>query len=79
MKLIDKEQLHYKRVFIQHEYDAKGDVVVFAKDIDKQPTIEAIPTDWIELYANVTYSCVKEKEREVLQMLLKDWRKANEI
>ena len=51
MRLIDADKLHYKKVWIENEnYDVKAAVVVFAKEIDKTPTVEAIPVEWIKEY-----------------------------
>ena len=51
MKLIDADKLHYKKVWIENEdYDVKAAVVVFAKEIDKAPIVEAIPVEWIRKY-----------------------------
>ena len=41
MRLIDADKLHYKRKLF--EDSDKSEVVVFAKDIDKAPTIDAVP------------------------------------
>ena len=51
MRLIDADKLHYKKVWIENEdYDVKSAVVVFAKEIDKAATVEAIPVEWIKKY-----------------------------
>lgn len=41
MRLIDADKLHYIRKWF--EDSNKSEVVVFAKDIDKAPTVDAIP------------------------------------
>lgn len=47
MRLIDADKLHYKKVWIENEdYDVKAAVVVFAKEIDKAPTVDAVPVVW---------------------------------
>lgn len=51
MRLIDADKLHYKKVWIENEdYDVKAAVVVFAKEIDKAPSVDAIPVEWIKKY-----------------------------
>lgn len=47
MRLIDADKLHYIKVMILHqtkeEATEKQDVVIFAKEIDKAPTVDAVP------------------------------------
>lgn len=47
MRLIDADKLHYIKVIISHqtkeEATEKEAVVVFAKEVDKAPTVDAVP------------------------------------
>lgn len=75
MKLIDIEKLPYKLVSIEHENGWENEVVVFAKDIDKQPNIEAIPVEWIKEYAErgSSYHLYPEIVEGSLKMMVEDW------
>jgi hypothetical protein len=45
MRLIDADKLHYIRKWF--EDSGKSEVVVFAKEIDKAPTVQAITVEWL--------------------------------
>lgn len=69
-RLIDASKLHYIRVWINSGYDENNpDVVVFAKEINKAPTIEAIPVEWIEKKLEENYWQWPDA-----RSLIKDWR-----
>lgn len=67
MRLIDADKLHYIRKWF--EDSNKSEVVVFAKEIDKAPTVDAIPVEWIQRWwdANYKYADVEVGD------LLNDW------
>lgn len=48
MRLIDADKLHYIHKWF--EDSGKGEVVVFAKEIDHVPVVEAIPIEWIRAW-----------------------------
>lgn len=74
MRLIDADKLHYIRKLF--EDSDKSEVVVFAKEIDKAPTVKAIPIAWIE---NWMYGLYFGNSDEVCKKLIADWRKDNGI
>lgn len=73
MRLIDADKLHYIRKWF--EDSGKSEVVVFAREIDKQKEVEAIPIEWIRKW--------KERDenywdkRYAIDDLLEDWEKEN--
>lgn len=83
MRLIDADKLHYIRKWF--EDSGKSEVVVFAKEIDKAPTVKAIPVEWIKNYARHKASkgfteidCYWQSwEDDVLKMVTA-WEKENE-
>lgn len=70
MRLIDADKLHYIRKWF--EDSGKGEVVVFAKEIDKAPIVEAIPIKWIKKQAlehphldgTLFYQMIRQWEKE---------------
>lgn len=61
MRLIDADKLHYIKVMILHSTEedrAKKDVVVFAKEIDKALTVDAVPVARLNDFCKRwTYAC----------------------
>lgn len=59
MRLIDADKLHYIRKWF--EDSGKSEVVVFAKEIDKAPTVDAVPVirckdcKWYEMSEEETF------------------------
>lgn len=86
MRLIDADKLHYIRKWF--EDSGKSEVVVFAKEIDKAPTVKAISVEWIEKYAkrfieleNRNYFAYRgfSDIGEAILNMLENWEKENEI
>lgn len=73
MKLIDIEKLPYKLVSIEHENGWENEVVVFAKDIDKQPSVEAIPISWIDSYITDSEIGITANNPINIKMMVEDW------
>lgn len=73
MRLIDADKLHYIRKWF--EDSGKSEVVVFAKEIDKAPTVQAITIEWIEKKLN----CCDNINADIfVKALIRDWEKENE-
>ena len=78
MRLIDIDKLHYIRKWF--EDSGKSEVVVFAKEIDKAPTVKAIPVEWIEKWSRQFYDKNGRYNGEGYDSvwdLLEDWEKEN--
>jgi len=89
MRIIDADKLHYIRKWF--EDSGKSEVVVFAKEIDKAPTVKAIPIELIEkemkrldedikwawYYGNTALDKM-EYLKTWLTIKLEDWGKENE-
>ena len=74
MKIIDADKLHYIRKWF--EDSGKSEVVVFAKEIDKAPTVKAIP---IELYEQVKGErdiAIEQLKALNIELFEKPYRKA---
>ena len=71
MRLIDADKLHYKKVYTIESY--KSAVVVFAKEIDKANTIDAIPIEWIKETIELAKKVGEERYADKLEVLLEDW------
>ena len=54
MRLIDADKLHYIHKWF--EDSGKGEVVVFAKEIDKAPIVNAIPIDFLRDWFGGNYN-----------------------
>lgn len=65
MRLIDADKLHYIRKWF--EDSNKSEVVVFARGIDKAPTVKAIPVEWIAEW-------VTTHDEFSWSRMLHDWR-----
>lgn len=88
MRLIDADKLHYIRKWF--EESGKSEIVVFGKEIDKAPTVDAIPIEWIERWLDrVTgtkdgddiseYHDIVKGGILFINMLERDWEKENEV
>ena len=85
MRLIDADKLHYKKVCCDENY--KLTVVVFAKEIDKAPLVDAIPIDYIkeqiEMYDGLSdirddrWGDIYHTFSQLLRGLIAHWRKDN--
>ena len=74
MKIIDADKLHYIRKWF--EDSGKSEVVVFAKEIDKAPTVKAIPIERIEKKLN----CCDNINAEIfVKALIRDWEEENDF
>lgn len=51
--------------------------ITIKNQIDKMPTVEAIPTEWIKKYGVVKNEIVHTALENVLYWLIKDWEKEN--
>ena len=76
MRLIDADKLHYIRQLF--EDSDKSEVVVFAKEIDKAPTVKAIPIEWIEKWFSQFYGEQGLEWNRCKRLMLEDWEKENE-
>lgn len=78
MRLIDADKLHYIRKWF--EDGSKSAVVVFAKEIDKAPTVEAITVEWMKSYSERVsdYSVSSLYKKATIKQMLEDWEKENE-
>lgn len=70
MRLIDAGKLHYIRKWFDDS--GKSEVVVFAKEIDKAPTVKAIPIEWIEKYI---WNADTNEEKRALRKMYIFWEK----
>ena len=66
MRLIDADKLHYIKKYFEDGY--KGDVVVFAKEIDKAPTVKAIP--WSEI-CRILYN--RPDDHAQIRQMMYEW------
>lgn len=78
-RLIDADKLHYIRKLF--EDSDKSEVVVFAKEIDKAPSVDAIPIAWIKKYS--AKICADDGGRynskaSGIDRMIYDWEKENE-
>lgn len=79
MRLIDADKLHYIRKLF--EDSDRSEVVVFAKEIDKAPTVKAIPIEWIRKWHGIDdiRDCdLREYVKCTMLYMIKDWEKENE-
>lgn len=75
MRLIDADKLHYiHKYFVD---TLKGDIVVFGKEIDKAPTVKAIPIEWIKEWIERDDNYFDK--RYAIEDMLDDWEKENEV
>lgn len=71
MRLIDADKLHYIRKWF--EDSGKSEVVVFAKEIDKAPRVEAIPISFIK--ECITKGDEWTFDKDTLWHLIETWEK----
>lgn len=71
MRLIDADKLHYIRKLF--EDSDKSEVVVFAKEIDKAPTVKAIPIEWIEKWISKRNDFPTMPYNQHIRNMLDDW------
>ena len=80
MRLIDADEIRYTS--LQDGFGRIKECIAFSTDIDKTPTVEAIPIDWMKKFANER---AKNEEEEgywhfwgtdLLQMITQ-WEKEN--
>ena len=76
MSLIDRNKLKYEKTIIQDSKYEEGDIVYWVSkdDIEKQPTVEAIPVEWIG-----TWWDKQPPERDSVFFLLRDWERETGI
>lgn len=82
MRLIDADKLKYAH-YVQRKdmpigYEGTqpiyADTDIIAYDIDKAPTVKAIPIEWLEKYI---WSADTHKEKETLRKMYISWEKEN--
>ena len=86
MRLIDADKLHYHRELIDKlDCGISPAVVVYAKEIDKAPIINAIPIEWIKNEARKAMTAGHRYNHDYglvytacLDQLLENWEKENE-
>lgn len=72
MRLIDADEV--KRSFIGNRYGTKAIEYV----IDNEPTVKAIPIEWIEQFMNrFRVGMVISDEYALLHFMLTEWEKEN--
>lgn len=83
MRLIDADKLHYIRKWF--EDSGKSEAVVFAKEIDKAPTVQAIPVEHIYRRATEFSKMYSDKDlftaKEIglaLVLIVRDWEVEND-
>ena len=90
MRLIDADAIYYKRIYIPiGDGTYHRDLIIFKCDIDAQPTIDAIPVDWIEKKIKYIRQYLENCEGEpftdglrskviAYEKLIEDWRKEHD-
>lgn len=92
MRLIDADKLHYHRELIDKLDRGIGSaVVVYAKEIDKAPLVDAIPIEWLKKKSQEfaeRYWSKKDDHKKlilrmadcpiVIQQMIKEWKVEND-
>jgi len=82
MKLIDADELRWTS--LQDGFGRINTCIVFESDINAMPTIDAIPIEFIEKYAQLSDDAVAlfgvpiGVLKNVYRSLIDEWRKENE-
>ena len=82
MKLIDADELRWTN--LQDGFGRINTCIVFESDINAMPTIDAIPIEFIEKYAQLSDDAVAlfgvpvGVLKNVYRSLIDEWRKENE-
>ena len=81
MRLIDADELKALRGVAIYATDEKTDTQIITasvyrrEEIDKAPTVEAIPIEWIKKYGEENDEIVEMALHDVLYWLIEDWEK----
>ena len=82
MRLIDADKTRYSVWGFERYTGIDEAPMEYAEEIiDKQPTVEAIPIEWLEKWVKETYPITENWEDYMVSFgeLIKAWEKENEI
>ncbi len=80
MKLIDADALKYHKVFKEDWLGNKGKYsnAIFEDEVEAQPTVDAVPTEWIDKYTYENPLTCYEGFHAYIRNMICEWRKENE-